>query len=180
MVPALASAEEPEAVVRFLGITDGVYVAPSRRTEFDREALQIALAAAEKQGLTAAVIVPSDPFPTNDAFALRVRQASDFDLIIAFGPDGEIHASLTNESDADVLRALRAARSAATPQAAVSALLNDMVTEPVRETPSLVADVLRWAIILVLVLAAAVALEAFFRRRRARTQAEAAKASVNS
>ncbi len=55
-VPVVASAEDPEDVVRFIGLTNGVYVAPSRRTEFDREAIQAALAEAEDQGLTAAVI----------------------------------------------------------------------------------------------------------------------------
>ena len=180
IVPAVASAEDPEAVVRFIGITDGVYVAPSRRAEFDRDAIQVALAEAEDQGLTAAVIVPSDPFPSNDAFALRVRQASEIDLIISFGPDGEIHASLTNESDADVLRALRAARAADTPEGAVAAFLEDMVTEQVQETPSLVGDVMRWAIILVIVLAIAVALEAFFRKRRAINRAKDAHTRVSS
>jgi hypothetical protein len=179
-VPAVASAEDPEDVVRFIGLTDDVYVAPSRRTQFDREAIQIALAAAGNQGLTAAVIVPSDPFPSNDGFALRVRQASEIDLIISFGPDGEIDASLTNESDADVLRALRAARIADTPEGAVAAFLEDMVTEPVQETPSLVGDVLRWAIILVIVLAVAVALEAFLRKRRAINRAKAAHTQASS
>lgn len=178
-LPAVASAEDPDDVVRFLGLTEGVYVAPARRTQFDREAIQMALAEAESQGLTAAVIVPSDPFPTNDAFALRVRQASEIDLIISFGPDGEIDASLSNESDADVLRALRAARAASTPEAAVAAFLNDMVSEPIRETPSLVSDVLRWAIILVCVLAFAVAVEAFLRRRRSLNRANDAPAKVS-
>ena len=68
-------AEEPDEVVARLLREDGVYVASSRRAVYDPDELRAALAEAEKQGLKAGVIVPSDPFPNNEAFALRVRQS---------------------------------------------------------------------------------------------------------
>ena len=165
--PIIASAEEPDEVITQLDRGDGVYVARTRRADYDREALQEALLQAEEQGLNAAVIVPSDPFPNNEAFALRVRQAGEYDLVISFGLEDEIDASLISTNEADPLRALAAARAARTPDAAVSAFLTDMVTVRIRETPSMVSSVLKWAIILVGVLATAVALESIVRRRRA-------------
>lgn len=166
------AAEEPDDVVSRLEREGGVYVASSRRADYDPDELGAALAQAEEQGLNAVVIVPSDPFPNNEAFALRVRQSGEYDLVISFGPDDEIHASLIGENDADPLRALGAARLASSPDRAVEAFLTDMVTVRIRETPSMVGTVLKWAIVLVCVLALAVALEAFVRRRRALSRAQ--------
>lgn len=170
-IPVLASAEEPDEVLQRLEASDGVYVASSRRNDYDRDALIAALDQAEEQGLNAVVIVPSDPFPNNAAFALRVRQAGEYDLVISFGPEDEVDASLIGTNDADPLRALGQARLAPTPEGAVSAFLTDMVTVRVRETPSMVGTVLKWAIVLVCILAFAVALEAFVRKRRAVSRA---------
>ncbi len=166
------AAEEPDEVVARLNRGNGVYVASDRSTDYDAAALQQALSQAEERGLNAVVIVPSDPFPNNEAFALRVRQSGEYDLVISFGPEDEVHASLIGSNDADPLRALGAARAASSPDRAVEAFLADMVTVRVRETPSMVGSVLKWAIVLVGILAIAVALEAVVRRRRALNRAQ--------
>lgn len=167
MVPGPASAEQPDVVVGLIDRNDGVYVPTSRNNDIDRTAVRAALAEADTLGFNAAVIAPLDPWPNNEAFALRVRQAGEYDIIISFGPDGEIDGSVDSEVEGDPLRARKAARAAASPQAAVSAYLTALVTEPVRETPSLAGDILKWAVVLVFVLAASVVLESYFRKRRA-------------
>ena len=166
-----ASAETPTRVVEDTSI-DGVYIAPSRKPDFDKAVFLEAVAAANEMGITLIVVVPFEAQPSTTAFALRTRQAADVDVAIVFGPDGVFAADVSEDYEDVAIRALNAARVESTPQAQVDTFMVDLTTEPERSRPEMIDTVVRWAILLTAGLLAAASLEWLLRQaKKARRRA---------
>ena len=174
LVPAV-QAEEAGSVADEL-IRTGVYVAPARRSQVDREALVAVVQEASRDGIALGIVIPFDPVPDNKAFALRVRQAADFDAVISIDRDGVFHADTSDDYSGQEVRALSAARSASgTADEVALRFLKELTATPERSAPALVSTIVRAVIYLVLALVLAVIAEHLFRAfrksRRARTTA---------
>jgi len=175
-VPAIAApagAESPTEVAVELAI-DGIFVAPGRE-DFDEEQMGTAIRQAQARGLRLVVAAPIDPQPTAAAFARRLQEASDADAAIVFPTEGGLEAHVIDELEAAQFRALAAARSKSTPEAAVEAFSAELLVTPTRALPPIIDRIIRWVVILALVLAGALALEQLLRRglsRRAAASAE--------
>ncbi len=168
LVAAPAAAETPsEVVAETTG--DGIYIANTRRNAFDVSMFQPTVDAAAREGIRMIVAVPFDPVPTTTAFARRIREASDADVALVFGPDGVLGADVSEDYEDDEVRALSAARERTTPEGQAEAFLVGLTTEPVRERPEIIDTVVRWIVILLVVLIAAALLEQGVRQaKRAR------------
>ncbi len=165
---APASAEHPADVVAELQ-DDGVYRAPDavQVGESGVAALTQSVAAARASGLRLAVVVPIDPEPDAEAFALRIRQAAELEAVLVIGPDGEIQASVVDDYKERVVLALEQARAAPSPSAATDAFSAHLMATSERSLPGTVRLIIIAVFILLLVLGGAVIGEQMMRRRPA-------------
>ncbi|MFT7601201.1 MAG: hypothetical protein ACI8TP_004152 [Acidimicrobiales bacterium] len=166
--PTSASAETPAEVVAEVG-DDGVYISPTidapDGTPLDAASFRPTVEEAQRLGIRLLVIAPADPQPDAESFALRVRQAADVEAVVLFAADGNVYGSVVDDYDTGYIRALAGARSAPTADLAVQTFLDQLVTEPDRPLPSVIATIVRSVIYLVIILGLAVLAEQFFRRR---------------
>lgn len=168
MVPV--AAESPTEVAEELAV-DGVYVAPGR-DDIDEEQLVSSLQEARARGLRLVVTAPNDPQPTARAFARRVLEASDADASIVFPIEGPPEMEVIDEFESASFRALDAARSKATPEAAVDAFAEELLSEPVRSVPPIVRQVVIVVVLLAVLLTGVVAIEQFSGRSKHRKAAK--------
>lgn len=136
---AIATAETPAEVVAGTG-DNGVFVATGLGDEADYEAVVERAAA---QGLDLAVVEPLAPEPDEAAFALRVLQASDHDVVALVGQDGRIWLQAAEIANRDLVSARKAGEAAPTVVASLDAIVTDLVTEPDPETPEIVGQLRR-------------------------------------
>lgn len=160
-------AETPSEVVEET-TADGVYIA-NGVGPIDESLLVPIVERAQREGIEMVIIAPRDPQPDAEAFALRVRQAAEADVALLFGPDGGIFASVVEEYEDGIVRALDRADAESTPDQAADAFLAELTTEPERPLPGVIWTVVKAVIyLLVLLLLAAVAEQLFRRWRRNR------------
>lgn len=159
-----AAAESPKEVAEELAI-DGVYVAPGR-DDIDEDRLVSSLQEARARGLRLVVTAPNDPQPSASAFARRVLEASDADASIVFPIEGPPEIEVIDEFESASFRALDAARSKATPEAAVEVFAEELLSEPVRSVPPIVRQVVIVVVLLAVLLTGVVAIEQFSGRSK--------------
>lgn len=157
-------AETPTEVVD--STSDGVYVGRTRTTEFGQVDFSTTIAEAAKDGHSLLIIAPDESIPSTEAFALRVRQEADADITISFAEDGTIHASVSEELETRENQALTAARAAATPSEAAADYLDVLLTEPVREVPPMIRQIVSVVFYLLLALGVVVFIELAIRQMR--------------
>lgn len=146
-----AAAENPADVLAGLA-DDGVYIAASRGSEADPGAFLPVIEEARAEGVSLAIVWPEDPQPNTGAFARRVQEASTFDVVLVYGPEGDFGSFVAEEFDEGAIRASAAARPVAEPAERASAFLTGLLEEPVRERPAIVNRLVRWIIILLVAL----------------------------
>lgn len=160
-------AETPSEVVDATSV-DGVYIA-NGVGPIDENLLFPIIERAQRQGIEMIIIAPRDPQPDAEAFALRVRQAAEADVALLFGPDGGLFASVVEEYEDGLIRALDKGRVEATPDQVADAFFTELTTEPERPLPAVIWTVVKAVIyLLVLLILAAVAEQLFRRWRRNR------------
>lgn len=173
------SAENPVDVVSELA-DDGVYIASSRAGDADPSAVILVIQRAQAEGLTMGILWPSEPQPTTSAFARRVQEAGEMDVVLVFGPDGEFGSFVAEDYEDGSIRAVNAARAAVSPSAKADAFLTGLLEEPVRERPAIINSLVRWIAILLAALVVAAVGEQMIRqykRSRKRQAFEAAQQS---
>lgn len=165
--PSVVAAEQPGPVVTETE-DDGVYVASALAGAYDEAAWAATVAAAREQGVDLRVVAPLEPVPSLEAFALRILQAADADVVVAFDADGNLASAATEELTTARYRGDQAARDLTDPSAALDAYLTAFVSEPTRELPGLVRRLAVIVVVLVLVIGAATFVELSLRQRRTR------------
>lgn len=168
-----AGAESPLEVAEELA-ADGVYVAPGR-DDVDGESIAVSIAQARALGLRLVVVAPNDPQPDAAAFARRVLEASDVDAAVVFPTEGGLETYVIDEFDSAGLRAQSAARSKATPEAAVEAFTEELLAEPVRSLPPIIGQLITGVLLLAAVLIGVVVIEQALRRLLHRGRAHPAE-----
>lgn len=151
--PTVASAENPSDILAELA-DDGVYVAARRTAEVDPTLLLPVIERARVEGLSMYVLWPIEPQPTTSAFARRVQEAADVDVVLVFGPDGSLGSYVSEDYEEDAVRATNAARGLDEPATAADAFLTGLLEDPERDRPAIVNDLVRWIAILLGVLVA--------------------------
>ena len=164
-----AEAETPREVVEETAI-DGVYIA-NGVGPIDESLLIPVVEDAQRQGIEMVIVAPRDPQPDAEAFALRVRQAAEADVALLFGPDGGLFASVVEDYDDGLIRALENAEAEPTPDRVAQAFLTELTTEPERPLPEVIRTVVKVVIYLLVMLLLAAVAEQFFRRWRSNRQA---------
>lgn len=175
-----AGAQNPSEVVPELA-DDGVYIATSRRGEANPTDFSAVIEEARSEGLTFAVVYPDDPQPNTGAFARRIQEASMFDVVLVFGPDGVLGSFVSEDYGEDAIRASAAAREAADPPGQAAAFLTGLLEEPVRERPAIVGELVRWIVILLALLVTGALAEQLlrqFKRQRKRRKLQRAQTEV--
>ncbi len=173
------SAENPVDVMPEL-VDDGVYIASSRAGDADPSSVIPVIQRAQTAGLTMSVLWPSEPQPTTSAFARRVQEAGELDVVLVFGPEGEFGSFVAEDYEDGAIRAVNAAREAVSPSAKADAFLTGLLEDPVRERPAIINSLVRWIAILLAALVAAAVGEQMIRqykRSRKRQAFEAAQQS---
>ncbi len=177
-----ASAENPVDVLPDL-TDDGVYVASSRVGDADPSAVIPVIQRAQAEGLTMSILWPSEPQPTTSAFARRVQEAGESDVVLVFGPEGDFGSFVAEDYEDGSIRAVNAARAAVSPAAKADAFLTGLLEEPVRERPAIINSLVRWIAILLGALVAAAVGEQMIRqykRSRKRQAFEAAQQEADT
>lgn len=175
-VASIASAETPAEVVAGTA-DDGVFIATGLGDEADFAPVVDRAAAA---GLDMAVIEPLAPEPDAAAFALRVLQASEHDLVALVDQNGRIWLQAAEIEDRDLLSARREGEAQATTVAALNAIVDDLVTDPEPETPAIFGSLQRAALALLALVILGTIADQFVRRLMAsqrRKRASAASAA---
>lgn len=163
----IASAETPTEVIEDLA--GNVYIGRTRQADFEAADFADAVAEAARQGHRLLVIAPDESVPSGEAFALRVRQKGEADITISFTETDVIEASVSEELSSRENQALDAARAASSPGDAADAYVETLLTEPVREVPETIRQVVNAVIYLTLALGVVVLIELlirWFRRNR--------------
>lgn len=158
-----AAAEAPSDVATELA-DDGVYVSPRRTSEAEPGAYLPVIQDARVLGLTMGIVWPHDPQPNTGAFARRVQELTELDVVLVFGPDGVVGAHVSEDYDEDAVRALSAARAQTNPVEQAEAYLTGLTEEPVREQPAIVGELVRWIVILLVALVVAAVCEQMIRQ----------------
>lgn len=161
---APVGAETPTEVVEETA-GDGIYIARGA-DPVDESLLIPVVERAQREGIEMVIISPRDPQPDPESFALRVRQAADADVALSLGPEGRIYASVVEDYEDGIIRALNAAEAAAGPEAAADVFLTELTTEPDRPLPEVIRTVVKTVIYLVVLLLLAAIAEQLFRRWR--------------
>lgn len=163
MVPT-AGAQSPTTVID--NASNGVFVSPVRSRDVDSAGLAAVVADAQSQGIAMLVVVPSDPQPSASAFALRVLQASDLDVILVFGPEGPMSAAVSEDYRDGYPRAQKVGRAAEDEITAAQQFLVELTNEPPGGLPDIVGDLLLAAVVLTVVVGIATGVEVAIRRDR--------------
>lgn len=161
---APVGAETPTEVVEQTAV-DGVYIARGV-DPIDETLLIPVVERAQREGIEMVIIAPRDPQPDPEAFALRVRQAAEADVALSLGPEGGIYASVVEDYEDGIIRALNAAEAETNPGAAADVFLTELTTEPDRPLPEVIRTVVKVVIYLVVLLLLAAIAEQLFRRWR--------------
>ena len=167
-----ASAENPNDILADLA-DDGVYVAARRTAEVDPALLLPVIERARVEGLSMYVLWPIEPQPTTSAFARRIQEAADVDVVLVFGPDGSLGSFVSEDYEDDAVRATNAARGLDAPVAVADAYLTGLLVEPERDRPVIVNDLVRWIAILLGVLVAGAVGEQAIRQYKKSRQRQA-------
>ncbi len=176
MFSPAASAETPNEVIE-ASTGSGIYVGRSRQ-DIDPSTFDRAMASATAAGLNFVVVVPDDPQPSAQAFALRVRQAGeDIDAVLLVDAEGQVFTSVGEDYSDAASRASEAAESGLAPGRAASAFVHELTVELVVERPALFGRIMNYAAVLFAVLAAVVVLEMLWRLLRKRLSAGGSVAS---
>ncbi len=157
-----AAAESPASAVE--GLVDGVYVAPG--IGIDAAPMQSVVDRARSEGITMVIVAPSDPQPTTSAYALRVRQLTEADVVLVFGPEGDVEGSVTDDYFDGFTRAENQARLEADPGTAAGRFVDELLREPSGGLPPIVGDLIRVVIGLVAIIGLATVGEYVLRSRR--------------
>ncbi len=176
LLAAPAAAEHPSEVVAELA-DDGVYVAPGRVADADPDGVTPVISQAQADGVSMGVVWPDDPQPNTAAFARRVQEAGDLDVVLVFGPDGAFGSFVAEDYEDDAIRAANAARDAATPAGKAEAFLTGLLEEPVRERPEIINTLVRWIAILLAALVAGAIGEQMIRQYKRNRKRQAFEAS---
>lgn len=140
-----AAAESPGEVIE--GTADnGVFVALGLGDEAVYETI---VQRAADAGLDFAVVEPLAPEPDPDAFALRVLQASEHDVVALVDSSDRIWLQAAEIEDRDLFSARNAASDAATPVAALDIIVTELTTEFEPGRPEIIDQLQRAAIALV-------------------------------
>lgn len=166
---APGGAETPAEVIASADDNGGVYLAP-RMGEFDEAQLMSVVSRTQRDGVRLLVVAPRVAEPDSEAFALRVRQAADIDAVLLFDAEGVAWASVSDEYEDGFVRAVEGARSAATPESATEAFVQELLNEPDRPLPDVIATIIRWTVYLLIALGLAALAEQLLRRRRRQEQ----------
>lgn len=162
------AAEQPSTVITALR-NDGVFIHNRRDDEIDRSRLVKVVQDAQALGYKMGIVVPLDPLPELRAFVLRVQQGGEFDVILGFGPDGEIEAETGNVLDGDRLSALAAVRKAdGSAEDLAELFLTELTTDPEATMPESVRRIIKWVIWFVAILGIAILVEWIWRSRSRR------------
>lgn len=159
-----AGAQSPTTVID--NASDGVFVSPVRARDVDSAGLAAVVSEAQAQGIAMLIVVPSDPQPSASAFALRVLQASDLDVIVVFGPDGPMSAAVSDDYRDGYPRAQKVARAADDEVAAAEQFLAELTNEPPGGLPDIVGDLVLAVVVLTVVVGIATGVELAIRRER--------------
>ncbi len=171
-LPSIAAAETPSEVVA--GTADnGVFIANGLGDEADFVPVVERAAAA---GLDLAVIEPLAPEPDAAAFALRVLQASEHDVVALVDQGGRIWLQAAEIEDRDLLSARREGEAQASTVAALNAIIDDLVTDPEPETPAIFGSLQRAALALVALVILGTIADQFVRRLMASQRRKRASA----
>lgn len=169
-----AAAENPSELQADLA-DDGVYIAPARAGDIDGGTVLPVVERARTEGLSMYVLWPNDPQPNTDAFARRIQEQYQVDVVLVFGPEGQLGSFVSEDYEAESIRAVAAARDTDDPAATADAYLTGLLEEPDRERPAIVNRLVRWIAIMVGALVAAAVGEQMIRqykRSRQRRQLE--------
>lgn len=147
-VPGVARAENPADIQSELA-DDGVYIAPSRSAEIDAGVVLPTIERARTRGVTMQIAWPEEPQPNTSAFARRLQEFNGVDVVLVFGPDGELGSFVSEDYEDGAVRAINAARLAGGPRAQADAFLTGLLEEPVRERPAIINTMVRWIALLV-------------------------------
>ena len=145
---------------------DGVYIAPARAADADPDAVLPVIERAQAEGITMQVVWPSDPQPNTGAFARRVQELNQVDVVLVFGPESELGSFVSEDFDDGAVRAINAARQANGPGPQAEACLPGLLEEPTRERPAIINTLVSWIVILIVVLVAAAVGEQMIRQYR--------------
>lgn len=156
------SAETPTEVAD--GLVEGVYVAPGRGGDIDPAIMANAISEAAKDGYAMIVVLPSDPQPTAEAFALRARQAADADIALLFGPEGEVEASIISDLDEGEVQAIALARAASSPGQAADAYVKRILIQPEIPQPAIIGQIVTGVFYMLLALGAVIFAELALRK----------------
>jgi hypothetical protein len=169
---APAAAENPSELGADLA-DDSVYIAPRRIDEVDAAPVTQVLERVRADGLTVYVLWPDEPLPNTGAFARRVQELYEVDVVLVFGPEGQLGSHVSDDLEGDTIRALNAARQADGPAEIVDAYVAGLLEEPERPRPAIVNTLVRWIAILVGALVAAAVGEQMIRQyKRSRQRRE--------
>lgn len=158
-----AAAEAPSDVAVELA-DDGVYISPRRSSEAEPGAYAPVVQDARVQGLTVGIVWPHDPQPNTGAFARRVQEITELDVVLVFGPDDVLGAHVSEDYEDGAVRALSAARAESSPVEQAEAYLVGLTDEPVREQPAIIGELVRWIAILLAALVVAAVCEQMIRQ----------------
>jgi len=164
-IGSAAGAENPGDLQADL-TDDGVYVAPGRANDVDPGAVLATIERARAEGVSMQVLWPDDPHPNTGAFARRIQEFNEVDVVLVFGPEDQLGSHVAEDFEDGSIRAFNAARSADTPSAKADAYLTGLLEEPVRERPAIINTLVRWIAILIAVLVAGAVGEQMIRQYR--------------
>jgi len=168
--PSVAGAENPTDVQAELA-DDGIYVAPGRTNDVDTGAVLATIERARAEGVSMQVLWPDEPQPNAGAFARRVQELNNADVVLVFGPEGELGSHVAEDYEDGSIRAFNAARDATGAPAKADAYLTGLLEEPVRERPEIISTLVRWiAILIALLVAGAVGEQMIRKYKRSRKQ----------
>lgn len=167
LAPSGAGAESPTAAIE--GSQNGVYVGPGRT--IDREAMAAVVSRARTMGIEMMIAVPTRPEPTASAFALRVRQAAELDVVLVVDAQGTVHGSVGDDHFDGFARAEKVARAIDDPAEAAGVFLTELTDGAPGGTPAIVGTLARWVFVFFVVVALATGAEVALRSRQIREPA---------
>lgn len=173
LVAASAAAAENPSELQTELADDGVYVAPVFLGDVDGGSVLPVVERARAEGLSMYVLWPQDPQPNTDAFARRVQEMYQVDVVLVFGPEGQVGSYVSEDYEAESIRAVTATRDTDDPASTADAYLTGLLEEPERERPAIVNRLVRWIAIMVGALVAAAVGEQMIRQyKRSRQRRE--------
>ncbi len=165
-----AAAEHPAEVLDAAG-SDGVVIAESRVGTVNAAELIGSTTRARNAGLLMLVSVPEEALPSTDAFALRLQQPSDYDVVAVIDNDGSVAISLGDDLPIHSLSAAAEQAEKLNGEAAVRYFVDEAVAPIDPGMPPFVRRVLTLAVALSLVAGVLALAEYFLNQNRRRSLA---------